>query len=111
MPTNEAALYHNNGYNAQGACEHCEGIIRHERWCQTLNPVVCYACKIVVSPDELTIGDAIILPSLGVPWDHPTPLAQLNRTVQRERSFDPSHRGGSAREVGKFRVSAFCGLA
>jgi hypothetical protein len=40
-------------------------IIRPERWCQTLNPVVCYASKIVVSPDELTIADAIILHSLG----------------------------------------------
>ena len=36
----------------------------------TLNPVVCYACKIVVSADELAIGDAIILHSLGVLWDH-----------------------------------------
>jgi hypothetical protein len=38
--------------------------------CQTLNPVVCYARKIVVSADELAIGDAIILHSLGVLWDH-----------------------------------------
>jgi hypothetical protein len=37
---------------------------------QTLNPVVCYARKIVVSADELAIGDAIILHSLGVLWDH-----------------------------------------
>ena len=36
MSHNEAALYHSNRYNAQAACEHCEGIIRHERWCQTL---------------------------------------------------------------------------
>jgi glycerol-3-phosphate cytidylyltransferase-like family protein len=50
MSHNEAALYHSNGYNAQAACEHCEGVIRHERWCQTLNPVVRYACKIVVLP-------------------------------------------------------------
>jgi hypothetical protein len=70
MSHNEAALNNSNGYNAQAACEHCEGIVRHERWCQTLNPVVCYACKIVVSADELAIGDAIILHSLGVLWDH-----------------------------------------
>jgi hypothetical protein len=67
MSHHEAALNHGNGYNAQAACE---GIVRHERWCQTLNPVVCYACKIVVSADELAIGDAIILHSLGVLWDH-----------------------------------------
>jgi hypothetical protein len=70
MSHNKAALNHSNGYNAQAACEHCEGITRHEHWCQTLNPVVSYACKIVVSADELTIGDAIILHSLGVLWDH-----------------------------------------
>jgi hypothetical protein len=37
---------------------------------EPLNPVVCYARKIVVSADELAIGDAIILHSLGVLWDH-----------------------------------------
>ena len=67
MSHNEAALNHSNGYNAQAACE--QGIVRHERWCQTLNPVVCYACKIVVSADDLAIGDATILHSLGVLWD------------------------------------------
>jgi glycerol-3-phosphate cytidylyltransferase-like family protein len=70
MSHNKAALYHTKRYNAQVACEHCEGIIRQEGWCQTLNPVVCYAYKIVVSGDELAIGDAIILHSLGVLWDH-----------------------------------------
>lgn len=54
MSHNKAALYHSNGYNAQAACEHCEGIIRHELWCQTLNPVVCYAYQIVVSSDLKT---------------------------------------------------------
>jgi hypothetical protein len=58
------------GTTPQAAREHCAGIIRHERWCQTLNPVVCYACKIVVSADELAIGDAIVLHSLGVLFDH-----------------------------------------
>jgi hypothetical protein len=70
MSHDEAALYHSNRYNAQAACELCEGIIPHERWYQTLNPVVCYACKIVVSADELPIGDAIILHSLSVLGDH-----------------------------------------
>jgi hypothetical protein len=49
----------------------CEGVIRHERWCLALNPVVHYACEIVIYPDKLTIGDAIILHSLGVLWRHP----------------------------------------
>jgi len=69
MSHDEAALYRSNGNNAQAACEHCDSIIHHERWCQTLNPVVSYAYKIVVSAKELALGDAIILHSLGVLWD------------------------------------------
>jgi hypothetical protein len=69
MSHDEAAPYHCSGYNAQAACKHCDGIIHHERWCQTLNPVVGYAYKIVVSANELAIGDTIILHSLGVLWD------------------------------------------
>lgn len=70
MSHNESARYHSNGYDAQKDCEHCDCIIDHERWCQTLNPVVGYAYKIAVSANELAIGDAIILHSLGVQWDH-----------------------------------------
>ena len=66
----QTSLVSQQWYNFQAACEHCEGIIRHELWCQTLNPVVCYAYKIVVSADELAIGDAIILHLLGVLWGH-----------------------------------------
>ena len=69
MSDNNIGSYHTNAYNAQEACKHCEGIIRHEAWCQTLNPAVCYARTIVISPTKLTIGDAIILHSLGVLWD------------------------------------------
>ena len=46
------------------------GIICHERWCMTLSPVVHDACEIVLYPDKLTIGDAIILHSLGVAWSN-----------------------------------------
>jgi hypothetical protein len=53
MSHDEAALYHSNGYNAQAAGGHCDGIIHHQRWCQTLNPVVGYAYKIVVSANKL----------------------------------------------------------
>jgi glycerol-3-phosphate cytidylyltransferase-like family protein len=63
-------FYHSNRYAALSACQHCEGVIRHERWCLALNFVVRYACEIIVSPDKLTIEDAIILDSLGVLWDH-----------------------------------------
>jgi len=68
MSNNKAASYHSNRYNAESACLHCNGIIRHEHWCMTLNPAVHYACEIVVYPYKLTTGDAIILHSLGVLW-------------------------------------------
>jgi hypothetical protein len=84
MSPNKSASYHSNEYNAQAACEHCDGIISHERWCPTLNPVVSYACKIVVSPGALTIGDAIILHSLGVRWGpSPRPNPVLRLTINR----------------------------
>lgn len=60
--------YHSNRYNAQSGCQHCEGIVHHERWCPTLNPIVNYASEIVLDSDKLAIGDAIILHSLGVSW-------------------------------------------
>jgi hypothetical protein len=67
---NKPVWYHSNQYNAQSACQHCEGIVGHERWCLTLNPVVHYACDVVLYPDKLTTGDAIILHSLGVAWSN-----------------------------------------
>ena len=68
MPQDNPVTYHGNRHNAQSACQHCEGVIGHERWCLALNPVVSIACEIVVYPGKLTIGDAIILHSLGVLW-------------------------------------------
>jgi hypothetical protein len=60
--------YHSNRYNAQAACEHCEGIIRHEPWCITLDPLVYYAYQIVADAGKISVGDALILHSLGVSW-------------------------------------------
>ncbi|MGA3089776.1 MAG: hypothetical protein ABSD75_14250 [Terriglobales bacterium] len=60
--------YHSNRYSADAACEHCQGIVRHESWCITLHPVVYYAYQIVADPSTLTVGDALILHSLGVAW-------------------------------------------
>ena len=68
MLDNTSAIYHSNRYNAQAACEHCEGIIRHEPWCITIDPAVFYAYQIVADPSKLTRGDALILHSLGVIW-------------------------------------------
>jgi hypothetical protein len=69
MSNNGQTVFHSNRYHAQAACEHCEGIIRHEPWCITLDPVVYYAYQVVVDPSKLTIGDSLILHSLGAKWD------------------------------------------
>ena len=63
------AIFHSNRYNAQAACEHCGGVIRHERWCITRDPVVYYAYQVVLEPGKLSMGDALILHALGVSWD------------------------------------------
>ncbi|MFZ0562307.1 MAG: hypothetical protein WBD45_23495 [Terriglobales bacterium] len=65
---NPATVFHSNRYNAEAACEHCEGIIRHEPWCITRDPDVYYAYQIVVDPSKLTVGDALILHAVGVVW-------------------------------------------
>jgi hypothetical protein len=62
------AVFHSNRYTAQSACEHCAGIIRHERWCITVDHMIHYAYEIVTDPSKLTIGDSLILHSLGVIW-------------------------------------------
>jgi len=64
----QTTWYHSNRYNAESACEHCGGIIRHERWCITIDATVFYAYEIVVDPSKLTIQDSLILHSLGVTW-------------------------------------------
>lgn len=69
MPdSNQAPSFHRNRYSADSACEHCEGIIRHEPWCISIDPAVYYAYQIVADPSKLTPGDALILHSLGASW-------------------------------------------
>ncbi len=68
MSDNIPTIFHSNRYNAQAACPHCDGIIRHEPWCITLHPLVYYAFQIVADPSKLTVADALILHSLGVIW-------------------------------------------
>jgi len=69
MADNSATIWYvSNRYSAQAACEHCEGIIRHEPWCITLDPLVYYAYEIVRDPSGLTIEDALRLHALGVTW-------------------------------------------
>ena len=62
--------YHSNRYCAQAACAHCGGIVRHETWCITLDPVVYYAYRVVLDPSQLTLSDSLILHALGVAWEN-----------------------------------------
>jgi hypothetical protein len=63
-----ATWFHSNQYNAESTCEHCSGIIRHERWCITRNPMVQYAYRVVADSESLSIGDRMMLHALGVSW-------------------------------------------
>ena len=70
MFANPAAnWYHSNRYSAQAACEHCGGVVRHEKWCRTCDPVVHYAFGVVDDPEKLSFRDRMILHALGVVWD------------------------------------------
>ena len=68
MFANSASWYHSNQYNAQAACKHCGGVVRHEKWCITCDPVVRYAFRAVLEPENLTFCDRLILHALGVSW-------------------------------------------
>ncbi|MGC2111755.1 MAG: hypothetical protein WA655_19720 [Candidatus Korobacteraceae bacterium] len=59
---------HSNRYSADSACEHCEGVVRHEPWCITRSADVLYAYEAVLDASKLTVGDRLILHALGVSW-------------------------------------------
>jgi hypothetical protein len=60
--------YHSNKYSADSACEHCEGIIRHEPWCITENLNVRYAYDAFLDASKLAQSDHLILHALGAVW-------------------------------------------
>lgn len=60
--------HHQNQTNVATGCAHCLGVQGHEPWCATRDPKVKYAYDIVTEPLKLTIGDSLILHSLGVSW-------------------------------------------
>lgn len=64
----DSTVYHSNKYSADSACEHCAGILRHEKWCITVNLSVFYAYEIVLHPENMTEHDRCILHALGVAW-------------------------------------------
>jgi hypothetical protein len=57
-----ANWYHSNQYSAQAACEHCGGIVRHEKWCITRDAAVQYAYSVVLEPENLTLCDRLHSP-------------------------------------------------
>jgi hypothetical protein len=68
MSANDPGWYHCNRYDAQSVCEHCEGVVRHARWCITRDPNVRYAFEVILDPAKLSPVDVFILHSLGVVW-------------------------------------------
>lgn len=72
MLANQPARWFNsNFYAAASACEHCHGLVRHERWCIVVNPRVQYAYEIVRDAEQLNFRDSLILHALGVSWTAP----------------------------------------
>jgi len=67
-----ASWYHSPRYNAETGCEHCGGIVRHERWCITRDPLVRYAYEVVQEPDRLSFADRLALHGMGVSWKRDT---------------------------------------
>ena len=53
----ESTIRVSNQVSAASACEHCQGIIRHEPFCLTLNSRVLYAYEIILDACKLTPGD------------------------------------------------------
>jgi hypothetical protein len=64
-----ASWYHRNQYRTQTACEHCGGMVRHEKWRITCDPVVQYTYSAVLEPENLSFCDRLILHALGVSWE------------------------------------------
>jgi len=69
MPTeHQLPLRHSNQYNADSACGHCDGVLRHESWCVTQSARVQYAYRAASDSHHLSLGDRLILHALGVAW-------------------------------------------
>ena len=65
---NVEVVHRQSQHNAASACAYCMGVQGHESWCATCDPNVNYAYQIVLDPLKITLGDSLILHSLGVTW-------------------------------------------
>ena len=82
MFANPAANWYSSRINAQGVCEHCGRMGRHEKWCVTCDPVVQYAYGVVADPEKLTLRDRLILHALGVSWGNTPYCEEFHQTVK-----------------------------
>jgi hypothetical protein len=76
-----ASWYYGSQPSAQMPCEHCEGILRHERWCVTCDLIVQYAYAIVLDARKLTFRDGLILHSLGVSLEQDLEACDAGQTA------------------------------
>lgn len=53
----DAPIYHSNKYAADAACHHCDGVVRHERWCFYTNEFTAYCSVIVDRPEFMNEYD------------------------------------------------------
>jgi hypothetical protein len=63
-----ASWSHTNRHDQQSTCEHCGGVVSHEKWCLTCDALVRYAYTAAQDPEKLTLRDRLILHALGVTW-------------------------------------------
>jgi hypothetical protein len=69
MNTAQTSIWHHeNQYNSQSSCPYCEGILRHELWCITMNALVQYAYGLAAGIRGLSAADALRLHAMGVCW-------------------------------------------
>jgi hypothetical protein len=50
MANDNLKWFHLNRYNALAACEHCQGVIRHEPWCRLSLRSCCTPTKSLQTP-------------------------------------------------------------
>ena len=54
-----------------------DGVIRHESWCTTQSASVHYAYQAVLDPNQLSLGDELVLHALEVAWTAERSQAKL----------------------------------
>ena len=63
------SILHTKRHSSDSGCKFCHNIFDHAPWCATQNSTVFYAYQIVAESSRLTVGDSLVLHSLGVKWE------------------------------------------